>query len=256
MTALHALQGSFQAAVLQGSPDFRSLVEEGPRGHLDARLAIYAEGYRSRLIEAFAPDFEALQSVMGDALFTTLCRQFVDATPSPHRSIRWYAGALPDFLTSTAPWSAHPLLAEMARFEWTLTLAFDAPDDPLLGFDDLAALPSEAWGTLGFRMHPSVHFLDLRHNTAALRKAVDADTDMPAPAPAEHPVTWLVWRRDLEVHYCSLTEPEAWALQAARGGRTFPELCEGLCAWFAPDDVPGQASAWLREWIGDQMLAR
>jgi hypothetical protein len=256
MTALQRLQGSFQAHVLHGSPDFRDLVEEGPRGQLDARLAIYAEGYRSRLIEAFAPDFETLHAVMGDALFASLCRQFVDTTPSTHRSIRWYAGALPDFLAGTAPWSAHPLLAELARFEWTLTLAFDAADDPPLCFEDLAALPPEAWATLAFRLHPSVRLLELRHNTAALRAAVDTGAEMPAPAPAEGPVPWIVWRRDLEVHHRSMTEPEAWALGAARDGRTFPELCEGLCAWVAPEDVPGQASEWLRGWIGEQLLAR
>lgn len=256
MNALHALQGQFQAHVLHGASTFRDLVEDGPRGHLDARLAIYAEGYRSRLIDAFASDFEALHSVMGDDLFQAVCRQYVEATPSTNRSIRWYAGALPAFLAGTAPWSVHPLLAEIARFEWTLTLAFDAADDPLLGIDDLAALPPEAWGTLAFRLHPSVHFLALRHNTAALRKAVDAGTDMPEPTSAADPVTWLVYRRDLEVHYRSLTAPEAWALQAAGAGSTFPELCEGLCEWMAPEDVPGQASEWLRGWIDEQLIAR
>lgn len=256
MTTLQALQSRFQAHVLQGSPEIRDLVDEGPRGHLDARLAIYAEGYRSRLIEAFAPDFETLRSVMGDALFDSLCRRYVEATPSASRSIRWYASALPAFLTDTPPWSAHPLLAEIARFEWALTLAFDAADDPPLAADDLASLPPEAWSTLTIRLHPSVRLVDLHHNTAALRGAVDAGTDMPPPEPSADPVTWLVWRRDLAVHYRSLTAPEAWALHAVGEGRTFPELCEGLCAWFPPDAVAGEAAAFLRGWIDEQSIAR
>jgi hypothetical protein len=256
VNALQTLQGQFQAHVLHGAPAFRDLVEDGPRGHLDARLAIYTEGYRSRLIEAFSPEFATLQAVMGDELFAALCRQFVEATPSTSRNVRWYAGALPDFLAGTTPWSGYPLLAEIARFEWTLTLAFDAADDPLLSIDDLAALPPEAWGTLAFRLHPSVHFASLQHNTAALRRAVDAGAEMPAPTPAGDAVTWLANRRDLEVHYRSLSEPEAWALQAAAAGRTFPELCEGLCEWMAPEDVPGQASEWLRSWIDEHLIAR
>lgn len=252
--ALADLQREFQSQVLAGTGAFRERISEGPRGRRDERLAVYTDGYRSRLVEAFTPEFATLRAVLGDELLDLASRQYVEATPSPYRNIRWYGDTFADFLAHTAPWSARPLLAEIARFEWTLTLAFDAPDAPVVGFDDIVALPPEAWNTLAFRLHPAVHLVTLASNAAVLRRALDEDDTPPEPAAAE-PVTWLVWRQDLSVHFRSLDEAEAWALQAAREGSTFPALCEGACQWFAPEDAPAIAAGWLRGWVEQQLVS-
>ena len=74
----------------------------------------------------------------------------------------------------------NPSLHEVALFEWTLTLAFDAADDPVVRFDDLAQLPRSAWPTLGFVLHPRCSCIQLRTNAPALRKATDAGEPLPA----------------------------------------------------------------------------
>jgi len=88
-----------------------------------------------------------------------------------------------------------------------------------------------------------------------LRKAVDAQTPLPAIEMTETARSWLIWRKALAPHFRSLSEPEAWALQAARNGASFPAICEGLCEWIAPEEAAGAAAGFLRTWVDDQLIS-
>jgi hypothetical protein len=192
---------------------------------------------------------------MGETSLRAALGAYVEAHPSVHRNVRWYGAALDEFLRRTAPWREQPWLAEIAAFEWTLTLAFDAADDAPLEFAKLAALPGEAWAGLRFRLHPSVHLLPLAFNAPAFRKAVDQGDGVPKPTVTDPPVTWLVWRKALSPHFRALEPAEAWALRAAQAGTSFPDICEGLCEFITPDEAPGTAANWLRAWIEDELVA-
>ncbi len=217
------------------------------------RLAIYANGYRLRLIEALAGEFTLLQRVAGDALFNRLCRAFIDAHPSPFPNIRWYGGKLADFLASTAPFARRPVLAEIARFEWAIGLAFDATDAPLLPFEEVAALPPQSWPGMSFRLHPSVQRLDLRWNVPDLFKA-DAAA-MPKPRRLAASRAWVVWRRELSPRFRRLEADEAWMLDAVMRGEPFAEICDGLTRWASEDQAAQRAAGLLRHWIAEEMVS-
>jgi hypothetical protein len=253
--SLSALQHAFQDYVLHGADGIAERIEPGRLADHRRRLAIYYDAYRLRLVEALGADFDALVATMGRQAFEDACRACVEVTPSAFRNVRWYGGHLAAFLRETAPWREQPWLADIALFEWTLTLAFDAADASHVRFEDLAALRADAWGTLGLRLHPSVRMIAVRANAPAIRKAVDTGTPVPEPKLADAAVTWLVWRQDLSPHFRSLSEPEAWALRAAHEGSSFPAICEGLCEWVAPEEAAGVAAGWLRTWVDDQLVA-
>ena len=254
MNALPQLQLAFQRYVLHGELAMRERVVSAERVDPDQRLRIYYDAYRLRLIEALATDYEALRAAMGVEKFNAACRAYIEATPSTYRNVRWYGGGLPPFLQTTAPWSKQPVLSEIASFEWTLTLAFDAPDEPAVSFDELAALPGEQWPTVAFVLHPCVQLLSLRMNAPAFRKASDAGEILPEVALAEAPVWWLVWRRDFTACFRSLGEAEAWALRAVRDGANFSTLCEGMCEWLEPDQAAPHAAGFLRQWVDDGLI--
>ena len=253
--SLATLQQEFQNYVLQHADGIGDKIEPGPLGDHQHRLEIYHDAYRLRLIEALSTDFEALTATMGAQEFARACRAYVEARPSPFRNVRWYGGGFAAFLRDTPPWRDQPWLGDIALFEWTLTLAFDAADAHCVGFADLAALHADEWTTLGFRLHPAARTVDLRANAPAIRKAVDLGLAAPPPALADLAQTWLVWRKDLSPHFRSLSLPEAWALQRARAGCTFPAICAGLCEWFEPEQAAGAAAGWLRTWVDDGLIA-
>lgn len=256
MNALPQLQLAFQRYLLQGDPRVREAVADGERVNIDRRLRIYHDAYRLRLIEALATDYEALQAVMGVEAFRETCLAYIDAHPSTFRNVRWFGGALPGFLRDTSPWSAQPHFAEIASFEWTLTLAFDAEDAEALSFGELAAVDADRWPTLTFVLHPSVQLIGLRSNAAAVRMAVDAGETLPEIEMSDAQVPWLVWRRDLAVSFRSLSEAEHAALITVRDGGDFTALCEALCAWYEPEATAARAAGLLRRWVDEGLIAR
>jgi hypothetical protein len=254
MSALVDLQQAFQSYVLADKSGLVDRIAGGERVDSRQRLRIYFDAYRLRLVEAIAADYEALRALMGDEAFGAACRAYVEATPSPFRNVRWYGGGLPEYLRLVQPWMEQPVLHEVAVFEWTLTLAFDAPDAPVVRFEELARMPQQAWPVLGFVLHPSAHFLELRSNAPSLRKATDAGDSLPEAVIAEDTKTWLIWRKALIAYFRSLSESESWALTAVREGANFTALCEGLCRWFSPDEAAPQAATLLRQWVDDELI--
>jgi hypothetical protein len=251
---LSSLQHDFQGYLLDGRTEVETHID-GRRVDPRQRLKIYYDAYRSRLVEAMSSDYEAVRAVMGLEAFEVACREYVEATPSVHRNVRWYGERFPSFLQQTSPWSERPELCELARFEWSITLAFDAEDAQTVAFDDLARLPPSSWPVLGFILHPSVQTLELKSNAPAQRKAMDAAEALPPLNWSDIPIPWLLWRKDLVVCFRSIDPSEYWALQAIADGANFTSLCEGLCEWFAADEAATAAARLLRRWVDDGLIA-
>jgi hypothetical protein len=246
---------SFQAHVLHGSSDIAAAIVDGPRANVETRLAIYANAYRSRLQEVLEADYPALQVLAGDDLFMQLASGYIAAHPSTSPNARWFGAKLPTFLGSVEPFTSHSVLAEMAEFEWAMSLAFDAPDDPVVQIEVLVTLPAESWPELGFCLHSSVQRITMRWNVSAFWQAVQGERDAPNLLQADLTTPWIVWRRGHAVYFRSLAADEAWALNAVATGANFAALCEGLCAWHAAETIAGRAVEILRQWIDDQMIS-
>lgn len=250
MNALPQLQGAFQDYVLGQGDAAPALLDavrrQGALGP-QARLAIYHNAYRARMREALCEAYERSWTYIGDALFETLAAAYLEAHPSSFSNLRWFGGGFPAFLAQEL--ADYPWVAELAGFEWTLGLAFDAPDAPEARLDALRALAPQAWADLRFALHPSVHLLPMFHNSVALWQALGEERVPPEPAALAEARTWLVWRHALQPHFRSLDTFEANALQALARGATFGEICAGCEA----GDVP-RVAACLRDWLGTGML--
>ena len=85
-----------------------------------------------------AHQLPVLHRVLGDAAFGALADDYMHAHPSQKRSIRWFGDCLPDFVAGRIDALPHPALADLARMEWRICLAFDAADRVPLGFERLA----------------------------------------------------------------------------------------------------------------------
>jgi hypothetical protein len=68
-------------------------------------------------------------------------------------------------------------------------------------------------------------------------------------------VEWLVWRRELSTYYRSLSASEAQALDAARRGWPFGELCELLCDAVGESAAALEAATLLRGWVDSGLIS-
>jgi hypothetical protein len=252
MSALQRLQKDFQSFILQGGGHMNPQVIDTAKVSAETRLDVYYQAYRLRLLEALGVDFPALLGLLGKERFARLGREYIDAYPSGHFSIRYFGRAVSRFLADTH--RDEPWLAELAAFEWALGSALDAADDPPLTEKALNGIPASDWPELRFHLHPSAQRLDFNWHVPAVWLAVDRHETPTAPARNETPMPWLIWRRDLRNYFRSLNTDEAWMLDAIRSGQTFGDICEGLCHWHNEDDVATRAASLLKLWVEEDLL--
>jgi hypothetical protein len=255
MSALARLQGDFQEYLLRGSVAVEAQVVGTTRVPLTTRLGIYGGAYRSRLAEALEANYPALAKLLGPVDFATLGAEYVRAHDSPFFSIRYYGDQLPAFLAAREDYTAAPVLAELARWEWSMTCVFDAADAQPLAPEQLARVSPTQWAQLRFSWHPSVHRLNLGWNVPQLWQALTEDAERPAATLNPASVPWLLWRQELTTYFRSLSASEAAVLDAARSGWPFGELCELLCEEVGEARAPAAAAELLRGWIASGLIS-
>jgi hypothetical protein len=255
--SLARIQDAFQDYVLAGDreqPAIADLVEQRHGLTARDRLAIYYDAYRIRLKEALAEAFDKTYGYVGDDMFGELCQGYIDAHPSLFRNLRWFGDQFPAFVAGTLP--DYPVVAELAAFEWALGLAFDAEDAPVLGMLELQRLDASAWEGVGFVLQPSVQLLPLHWNAPALWLALGREDAPPDAVQSPLPLTWLVWRKELQPHFRSLDRFEAGALKGLAAGQSFAEVCAEAAelAGATDEDVTGRIAGWLHTWVSEGML--
>lgn len=247
--SLQALQRAFQSAVLGGSVDFRERVVGNAAAGAAERLQIYSHARRLRLQEALADDFRGLAAWLGEAQFAALADAYVARYPSRHPSLRWLGRHLATFLADTPPWSGYPWLAEMAAFEWVQGEVFDAADSPVVDTAALATVVAADWPGLRLQVHPALRRLDLAWNVPAVWHALDAGGQPPVPTTSGESQAWLLWRRDLAIHWRSLEPGEAAAIDSWHNGGDFAAVCTALCRHMDGAQVATAAAALLKGWL-------
>ena len=251
MSQLAQLQADFQAYLLDDARKtaFKAIVDDKKIG-ATKRLKIYHDAYRLRILEALGNAYPMLQAYLGDELFENTARSYLTKTPSVYPNLRWYGAQMAEHLSQTLP--KHPIAAELAQFEWSLSLAFDAEDTPIISLQDLAKIPPENWGDLRFKFQPSTQLLALNYNAVAVWQALNVEENPPKPLPQSD--DWLIWRQDLTSMFRLLEANEVQALKMALAGDSFGDICETLFATLGDDSV-GQAAQYLAGWLEAGLIA-
>jgi hypothetical protein len=248
VTTLYELQKKFQDYVLSPKPGMDSEVIGTQNAGAATRLEIYSDAYCLRLIEALAGDYPAVKALAGEEQFDRLARAYIRAHPSVHYNVRWFGQSFAALLRG----EAEPHLGEMAEFEWAMTLAFDAADEPALTLQDMAQVPPEAWPEMTFVPHPSLQRLKLTFNIPEIWKAVDKNEELPPVK--EAPAAWIVWRRDYKTYFRSLGKGESYAVDAMCARAAFSDICGGVTKWVDEENAALHAAGLLKGWVTEGIL--
>lgn len=255
MRALEQVQAQFLQFILSGNSDIYEEVVHTKQVPVATRLAIYREAYRLRLIESLTITFPAVLAYLGTEAFEEVCTAYIEACPSTYRSIRWFGDELPEFLKNYYD-KKYSFLAELAHFEWHMTLAFDAEDTRILSIADMAAVAPELWADMHFSLHPSIQRLHYHWNAVPLWSALINDKELPDLQNNSIATTWILWRTpDYIIQFYSVSEEEAWAMDALGQQYSFGQLCEGLCQWVNAEEVGMRAASYLKKWIQNGMVS-
>jgi len=249
MMQLRDMEQLFQDGLLGRSRDILAHVQGNAREDAAAMFQVYQHAYWARLAESLSVDFPGLQALAGAAEFDRLARAYIARHPSVDPSIRWAGRLLPEFLKTDAPWRDDPWWTDMARFDWALAHAFDAADAPPATLAQLAVVPPEFWGGLRLKLHPTLDSFEVSTPVDELRPKLLAESGAAFEHTARRNGALMVWRIDYDLKFRAIDANEAAALDAARTGATFGEICELLASRIEADQAVMAAAQILRGWL-------
>ena len=255
MSRLGELQRRFQDYLVRGDEAIKNDIVSTTDALAEHRLGAYYNAYRIRLIDILALDYKAVETHLGRVLFEELALDYLQKFPSTRPSIRWFGEHFPQYLGKHCERNDGEFIGELAQFEWTRGLIFDAASTAeLFDVDAMTQVPQAAWPTLTIQFKPAIKWLDLHWNVCPYADAIDKGETAPVPYREEIPVRWLLWRKNRNPNWRSLEVHEAWAIEAAYQGGDFSEICEGLCEWVSADQVAITAAGFLKRWISDEIV--
>ncbi|WP_260582675.1 DNA-binding domain-containing protein [Sphingopyxis sp. PET50] len=252
--ALRDVQALFLAGVIRGEAEAERLIVDDNRVGATRRLDIYRNNYRANVTGILADHYERLHLYLGEEQFARLAGAFVDAQPSMVRNLRYYGGGFADYLARHFPEDGE--LEELARLDWALRDAFDAPDAEPLDADAVGAL-GDAWIAAPLTLVPSAQFVAASFNIAAIWNALEAEEVPPEAERRDQAETILVWRQGGSPQFRTLGADEAAALGLIAEGCSFTVLSEHMLERLGEAAAMQALGGWLGGWLaeGTVMLA-
>lgn len=244
---LAGLQTWMQAALMLSGPlptreDIDRLIAPSPTLSARQRLAIYQQGYYTRLVQCMESQFKALYHTLGKDLFDDFCREYLKQYPSQSPTLSALGARFSHFLNDTRPdkdaeekevWV--DFMIDLARFEWDLYLVFDAEGQEGKPYaDDLS--PDESLG-----LQPCFYLREYRFPVSPYYHAVAQGNDPEIPDAGQDWVAFV--RKNFRIGIFSLSAPQFTFLQEMNQGRTVAEAIHQTGRFYqAP--LPEIQSAW------------
>ena len=220
----------------------------------EERLAIYHDMYLFRMEEALESDYPALKHFLGDDGFRALVAGYVQAHPSRSYSLNFLGRHLPDFVREAPGLRRRAFCHDLARLEQAAAEVFDAPEEPALRAEEIAAVPEEAWENA--RLVPIAAF-----RLVALRYPVNAYVQSVRDEDHAHPImrrrdAWVavyrrqytVWRQDLD------RAAHGLLADIAAGKRLGPAVAGTLRRGRGRRPTQAELFRWFRGWMGAGMF--
>jgi len=237
-----------QGHTAKGEDDiFQHIVQQG-KVATGQRLGIYQNAYSVRLKETIDTDHQILGRYLGDDLYEQMMEEFIALCPSQHFSLRHFADPLPDFLNGQTPFSEHPQIAELARFERLLLSAFDARDTTRATLDQLTQLKQDKWPNIKLRFHPSVQLFVSQWNVVNMWQQLKQDQTPPEPVQEKN--AWLVWRNHERLtEFRPIDNIAVTMLEMFQRGINFADVCQALLEQVPEHKVSEVALSHLLNWL-------
>ena len=191
--------------------------------------------------------YPGLAHFLGPQRWASLVQGYVRAHFSPSNTLNALGRKMADYVSRAPRISHRGFCRDLARLEWAITEAGDAPETPVLTDDHLAGVPPDAWESARLVPTESFRLLALDYNAPAWLDTL-RDDDHDHPLPRRRPSWVAVCRRGDTVRRVPLTRPGHGLLDSLARGRRVGDAVEACLRRSRSRPTGGQVFAWFREW--------
>lgn len=162
---LNQLQQQFSDALLYKNELIESEIKEKNTFSNNELLQIYRNSFVMGVTEALAITYQHTFSLVGEAFFNAVARQFILQQPPQENNIISYGEGFSDFLQHREQLKSLPYIAEMARFEWLLEETTNAAvQTEKLDLNKLARVQAAQFADIIFQIPSHIRFFSSEQN--------------------------------------------------------------------------------------------
>jgi len=218
--ALPDLQAAFAAHIV--GDDRADLIASvaGDSIPAAARLRVYRHHVFHSLTTALSATFPTVQALVGEEFFRGLAWAFVAATLPSQPVLAEYGADFATFIGSYPPAAGLPYLADIARLDWALNVAFHSPTGPSLGASDFAAIPVEQLPEKSVVLAPGAAVIRSRYPIGPIWAAAQPGASDETVELTVAETCLLVLRRTDDASFVPLSAGEAAFLEGLAAGRS------------------------------------
>lgn len=247
------LLATFHVAMLANdAAAIASAIKPHPRLSAAQQFAIYADGYRLRLIAAIGSDYPLTRTLLGAEPFDALAGRYAESVPPTSYSLDVYPHAFGGWLADTID---DRFAGELARLEAAVAVVFMLPDSAPLAPEALTSLSPDAFGASVLRMRTALQLMACDYPVNDWMSAARAGKNPPRPEPGKTHL--LLVRHHNEVQRLALTAPSYAVLQYLARGMTVGDALEAAIAenpeWM--EEVATHLQPWFASWVSNGVFA-
>jgi hypothetical protein len=226
MLALPDLQKAFAGYLAGGDGSELALNVRGDSIPAAARLRIHRHHVQQSLASALAATFPTVQTLVGGEIFGAVATAFVAGSLPGQPVLAEYGAAFPDFVRGYGPLQDLPYLADVARLDWALNVAFYSPDGPRLSATALQDMAPDQLVDLTLDLAPGSALVRSTYPIDRIWQACQPDSDDAPVDLAEGGASLLVLRGGDDATFVALDAAEAAFVAEIRGGATLGVAAE------------------------------
>lgn len=247
MSKLYSLMSAFHAAILERDKEsFAPHILPNPRLSAQARMAIYIEGYRLRLLDAIKSDYPATLALLDDR-FDALASAFIEQNPPTQASLDPYPHPFAAYLRAH---SDDAFAADLADLECAIAGIFLLPESEALTPAHISGITPEAFGAMRLMPRTASRLLRFDYPVDAYLTRQRSGETPERPTPA---TSYLyVVRHEHEVRRYPLSQAEFLVLQQLANGLPVGAALEQVAETYPQllPDIAANVQSWFGAWTG------
>jgi len=218
LPSLRDTQAAF-AAHLAGHdrPDLVDAIA-GDRRTVRRRLQLHRHHVISSIGAALAATFPTVATLVGQEFFSLLARDFVAGAALEDPVLSRYGEHFSQFVAAKRDMHGLPYLADVARLDWALNVAFHAPLEPRLSAADLVGWPQDSLPSLSVRLPTGSSLIESAYPLDLIWQASQPGTSAGQVDLAAGPACLVVFRRSEDAAFAVLSPDEAAFIKRLRRG--------------------------------------
>lgn len=211
------------------------------------RIEIYRGMYLLRMQEALEIDFPSLLDRLGAKAFHELVARYVNRYPSQSYTLDHLGHRLATFLKEENTAEEGDFLSELAFLEWSMCEVAIAPNSPVVGLQDLAAVDPERFVELSFQTVPAFRLHQFAHNANEVFRNWSDSGQWTEVRP--EPTYLVVWRQELDTWRLDLNMAQFRFLTCLANGMS---LGKALDQTIESDEASEEECfEWFQNWMSE-----